>query len=270
MAWATKYPLTIKDCRGKSITIPREPRRIVSTVPSNTEILFALGLDNQIVGVGVWDDYPLAAKKKPKVGDRTISLERLITLKPDLVVAHGNLNSDVIPSIEKYGITVVAIDPKTISQVESDIALIGRVTNREKNASAINKKLADAKSFVQRKAAGMKSKPKVLVAVQGEPLWAAGPNTFIDEMIALAGGVNIASDVKPGFSQFSSEAAVWRHPDIIIGTDKGDKKIFTNGLWKNTNAARTGKVYEVDPNLLVRPGPRLAEGMLMMERLIHP
>jgi len=270
VAGATKYPLTIKDCRGKAITIPREPKRIISLAPNNTEILFALGLHSRIVGVTRYCDYPAAAKKKPKVGDRTISAEKIISLKPDLVLAHGTLNDDAIRAIESHGLKVIAIDPKTIGQVVKDILLVAKITNREKEAARVVGRISSAKALVKRKTARLRTKPKVLVAVQASPLWVAGPQTFVDEMIALAGGINLASDAKPGFNQFSAETAVWRNPDVMIGTAKGDKQVFTKGLWKDTRAARRGRVYEANADLLVRPGPRLADGILTIARLVHP
>jgi iron complex transport system substrate-binding protein len=267
---AAKYPITLKDCRGKAITIAREPRRIVSLTPNNTEILFALGLGSRVVGVNKWSDYPAAARKKPKVGDRTISIEKIIALKPDLVLAHGTLNDAELPGIERRGIPVFAIDPKTIAEVVRDIRLVGRIANREKNAAEIAWHITSAEKSVKRKVSGIEARPKVLVAIQADPLWAAGPKTFIDEMIRLAGGVNLACDAKPGFGQFSAEAAAWRNPDIIIGTNSGDKKVFMNGLWKRSNAARRNRICEANPDLLVRPGPRLADGILLIARMIHP
>ena len=270
IAGATRYPLTVKDCRGKTVTIASEPKRIISLTPATTEVLFALGLDSRIVGVTKYCDYPAQARKKQKIGDRTISIETIILLKPDLVVAHGFLNDDGIKSVQAHGFTVVTFDPKTISQTATDILTIGRITNRESQAKTVAGRMSSAQTLLKRKLAGAKGKPKMLVAIQADPLWAAGPKTFIDEIIRLAGGSNLASDAKPGFNQFSAEAAVWRNPDVIIGTYKGDKKVFTRGLWKDTKAARTGRVFEVNPDLLVRPGPRLADGLLLMARLAHP
>lgn len=270
IAAAAAYPMIVKDCRRKTITIPQEPRRIVSLAPSNTEILFALGLESRIIGVTRFCDHPAAAKKKPKVGDFNTSVEKVISLRPDLVLAHGTLNDEAIRRIERHGIRVVAVDPKTIDQVARDILLVGRITSSEKEAARIAGRISSAKSLVKRRVAGMKTKPKVLVAVQADPLWVAGPKTFLDEMINLAGGVNVAADAKPGFNQFSAEAAAWRNPDVIIGTTKGDRRVFTTGLWKDTKAAQTGRVYEANPDLLVRPGPRLADGILAIAELIHP
>jgi iron complex transport system substrate-binding protein len=172
--------------------------------------------------------------------------------------------------LEKYGITVIAIDPQSIKQVARDILMVGRATNRDREAWAAADKIADAFNFVKKKAVGARSKPHVLFAVQADPLWAAGPHTFIDEIIRMAGGQNLASNAKPGFRQFSVEAAISQHPDVIIGTDKGSRQIFTHGMWESTRAAQTGQVYEVDPDIVVRAGPRLSVAILTLARLIHP
>lgn len=270
VAGATRYPLTAKDSRGKTIRVVREPKRIVSIAPSNTEVLFALGLEKQIVGVTKYCNYPSAAKKKTQIGDLRTSVEKVISLKPDLVLAHGFLNDDAVRSLEKHKIVVAAFDPKTLDETMRDIKTIGLMTNREKQAAQIVSKMSSTISLIRKKSASIKTKPKVLVAVQGDPLWAAGPKTFVDEMIKLSGGVNLASDAKPGFNQFSTEAAVWRKPDIIIYTTDSDGKGFYKGLWSGTNAARKKRVHAVNPDLVVRPGPRLVDGLKAIARLIHP
>jgi iron complex transport system substrate-binding protein len=215
-------------------------------------------------------NYPAAAKKKTQIGDLKTSVEKVISLKPDLVLAHGFLNDEAVRSLEKHKITVVAFDPKTLDEAMRDIRTIGLITNREKQSAQIVTKMKLTIGLIKKKSAGIKTRPKVLVAVQGEPLWAAGTKTFIDEMIRLAGGVNIASDAKPGFNQFSTEAAVWRKPDVIIYTTAGDSRVFSKGLWAGTNAAKKKRVHAVDPDLLVRPGPRLTDGLKAIARLIHP
>lgn len=267
---AAKYPLKIKDCRGKTITIAREPKRIVSLTPNNTEILYAIGAESKIVGVNSWSDYPAAAKKKPSVGDRVINVEKVISLKPDLVVAHGFLNGDAVRSLEAYHMKVFVIDPKTINQLASDIKTTGRLVNCESKANSIADKLVKVRAQILNNSKKYKSRPKVLFSVQSDPLWAAGPETFVDEMIKIAGGRNLASDLKPGFNQFSTEMAVSRNPDVIITTFNGDTHLFTTGQWKGTNAAKKNRVYEINPDITVRPGPRLIQGMKVIARMVHP
>jgi len=266
----TSYPLTVRDCRGKTITIVREPKRIVSLSPNNTEILFALGLEKQVVGVTKYCNYPPAARRKPKVGDRRISIEAVISLHPDLVLAHGFLNDEAIKALEKHKIKTFAIDPKTIDQVCRDILTIGRITNRYAQAEKISARIKSVTHLVRARTSSIRHKPTILVAIQADPLWAAGPDTFIDEIIRIAGGKNIAHDAKPGFNLFSMEAAAARNPEVIITVKKGDEDVFARGLWRNTAAARNKRIYEVDPDLLCRPGPRLADGILAIAKVLHP
>lgn len=267
---ATKYPLTVKDSRGRTVVIPREPKRIVSLAPSNTEILFSLGLHNRVVGVTRFCNYPPEAEKKPTVGDANISVEKVISLKPDLVIGHGTLNDSIVRTLESHKLRIVTLDPKTIDQVMRDILLVGRITNRELQASKIVGQISSTQSLIKRKLRGIRNKPKVLVVVQANPLWVAGPGTFVDEMITIAGGTNIASNGKPGFNPFSSEAAVARNPDVIIVMTRGDREVFSKGIWKRTTAVRHAMVHQANPDLLVRPGPRLMDGMLIIARLLHP
>lgn len=270
IASASGYPVTAKDCRGKTVTIRSAPKRIISLTPSNTEILFALGLGDRIVGDTTWCDYPEAAKGKPKVGDQVTNIERVISMRPDLVVAHGKINDSAIKAIERHGITVFALDPKTLRQLVGDIQTLGRITGTEPAARRASGRITAAEALVHKKLAGVKGRPKALVSVQADPLWAAGPQTFVDEIIRMTGAVNIAGDAKPGFNQYSTEIATSKNPDVVIGTYQGDRRVFTSGQWKQTNAARSGRVYEIKPDIIVRAGPRLADGIIAIARMVHP
>ena len=265
---AAGYPVTVKDARGKSIIIRSAPRRIVSLAPGNTEILFALGLGNRVVGVTKFCDYPSAARKKAKVGDQVISVERVIALKPDLILAHAYLNNACIGQLEAAKKTVIAIDPKTYGQVMSDISMIGRATGRTARANAIVRKMRAARDkTLKRKRAG--HRVRTLVVIDTSKLWAAGPATFVDEMIRYAHGENIAHDSRPGFNQFPVERAIARKPEAII-VDKGLGRFFwTSPVWRKTKVVRDGCVYEMDFDLLVRPGPRLAEGLVELSKKLR-
>jgi iron complex transport system substrate-binding protein len=223
-----------------------------------------------VVGVTRFCNYPPEAKKKTIVGDANISVEKVIALKPDLVLAHETLNDTAVRALEARRVRVVTVNSKTIDQVIRDMLLVGRITNKEREASKVAKRISSARSLVRQKVSGISKKPKVLVAIQANPLWVAGPSTFVNEMIVDAGGVNIASNAKPGFTQFSAEIAVAKKPDVIIATTKGDKQVFTRGVWKRTPAVHNGCVYEVNADLIVRPGPRLADGIMLIARLLHP
>lgn len=257
----TVYPLKIKDARGKTVTIQAKPARIVSLAPNLTEIVFALGAGNRLVGVTKYCNYPPAALKVPKVGDMTASAESVLSRKPDLVLAHAFLNSQLISKLEGLRLVVFALDPKTLAQVQSDIITIGKITDRFPQARSISKKMAaEIKSVA---AARANKKPEsVLVVIQANPLWAAGPRTFIDEMLRTANAKNIAYDARPGFVPFSKELAISRNPDVIIVGSEADRMFFlTSPTWKNTRAAKSSRVYVINNDLLVRPGPRLIKGL---------
>jgi len=237
------------------------PRRIVSLTPSNTEILFSLGLGDRVVGDTSWCDYPPEAKRKPKVGDVNISLERVVALRPDLVLAHSTLNRSVIERLRSLKIRVVSTDPKTFADVMSDLRMMGRVTGTDRQAERLVRSMEDAVSKV-RKQGQSGRRQRVLVVIQTSPLWAAGPGTFVDEMIGCTNGDNIAHDARPGFNPFSTESAIARNPDVIVVTRPEDKAFFEkNPLWKRTGAVHDGRIAVLDPALLLRPGPRLAQGL---------
>ncbi|MEN6356983.1 MAG: cobalamin-binding protein [Armatimonadota bacterium] len=263
------YPMKVKDARGKVITLKTKPMRIVSIAPSNTEILYALGLNRRVVGVTKYCDYPPEAASKPKVGDMNISAESVLALRPDLVIAHSYINAGVITRLEKLGLKVFAVDPKTIDQVMRDIRTIGRITGRPKTAESIVLKMKRKIAAVKSSRLKQKSE-RVLVVIQANPLWAAGPKTFVDEMIGLAHATNIAHDARPGFVTFSKELAVSRNPDVIITGQKQDAHYFlTDPAWKQTSAAKHGRVFVIDNDLLVRPGPRLAYGLVKLNQALN-
>lgn len=267
---AAYYPMKVTDARGKTITIKAKPMRVVSLTPENTEILYSVGLNTRIAGVTKYCNYPAEAQKKPKVGDMNISVEAVVALKPDLVLANSVISDAAIPKLEKLGITVFAIHPTTLSEVARDIRTVGKIVARPKTADAVAKKLeqsvASTKSAMTKKASR-----SVLVVIQSNPLWTAGPKTFIDEIIKTANCKNIAHDARPGHVPFSLETAVARNPDVIIVGLISDADYFLkNPAWKNTNAVKNNRVYIINNDLLVRSGPRLAQGLkALVERVSY-
>ena len=255
------YPMRVKDARGKLVTIPAKPMRIVSIAPSNTEILYALGLGGRVVGLTRYCDYPPEAKKKPKVGDMTTSAEAVVALKPDLVLAHAFMNDAAIPRLERLGLTVFAIDPRTIDGVIRDIRTVGRITARPKTADRVASEM-ERKIAEVRKRCAKRPVRNVLIVVQSSPLWSAGPKTFVNEMIGLSHAKNIAFDARPGFVTFSKELAISRSPDVIIAGVKGDADYFLKSPeWRQTNAVKHKRVFVIKSELMTRAGPRLAQGL---------
>jgi len=254
---------------GKSPVPAAAPRRIVSLAPNITEILYALGLQDRLVADTAQCTYPPEARRKPHIGDVSISVERVVSMKPDLVVAHAFLNRAPIQQLKGLKIPVVAVDPHTLDQVATSIEQIATACGVPARGQDVARQMRTSIQAVSRGPEAASAGPKVLFAVQGNPLWAAGPETFVDEMIRLAGGRSVSASLKPGFNMMSGESAVASAPDVIIVTDPASAQFFhTATAWRNTPAVRHGRVIQVDPDLFVRPGPRLAAGMRQMSDVV--
>jgi iron complex transport system substrate-binding protein len=266
-AWS--YPVVVKDSRGVSVTIRKEPHRIVSLTPSNTEILFALGVGNRIVGVTSTENYPPAAKKLPVIGDANPSLERILAKKPDLVLGVASLQTELLARLNRMGVTVVSVDPKNFNDVIKSVNLVGKAVGRPRQAALVVQKMKTRLDGVKRRTSKLKKHPRVFVEIWNKPLMTAGPQTFVNEMIRLAGGVNVASDARAGYVQFSEEALLARNPQVIILPCRNRSEVMKRSRWKNVSAVRDGRVYNFNPDLLVRPGPRLVDGLEQLERLMR-
>lgn len=268
-ASAASFPVTIKDARGKSVKIAKQPRRIVALAPNITETLYALGLEKNIVGVNAWSDYPPAAKKKTKVGDMRINVEKVLSLKPDLIIAHGKLNDAELRQFENLGNTVISVDPKTLKQVGESISLIGRACGAQNKATAIARQLSTQAEKARKAAAGSR-KVRTLVIIQPNPLWVAGPRTFVDEMLKICNAENVASDARSGFNIFPIERALARDPQVIVVGRAEERDFFLKSpVWRNCSAVKNKKVKVVNPDLIVRPGPRLSAGIKALDTAIH-
>ncbi|WP_052947343.1 ABC transporter substrate-binding protein [Aneurinibacillus tyrosinisolvens] len=203
------FPLTIKDSTGKEVKIDKEPQKIVSVMPSTTEIAFALGLGDKVVGVSNYDDYPKEAAAKKKVGDLNVSIEKVVSLEPDLVLADTG-NGKAVDNLRKAGIPVIATEAKTLDDIYGMIEMIGKATGTSDKANDVVGKMKEDVKQVEEKVKSVPAdkKPKVWVEVDSK-LYTAGKGTFINDMIAMAGGENIASDVD-GWKQLSEEKIIER------------------------------------------------------------
>jgi len=263
-------PIRVRDSRGKLLALPAPPRRIVSVAPSNTEILFALGVGPRVVGVTDFCDFPPAARRLPKVGGVQLNYERIISLKPDVVFAVTNLQAASIANMEKLGLRVFTVDPHSVQDTISAIELVGRATGAEAEAKRVAARMRARLSAVRAAVARQRTRPKVLSIIQLKPLIVAGPGNFMDDCIRLAGGRNIAADAKSPYPIFSVEVAVQRKPDIILIPKHQLPGLLSSELWKSVPAVRNGRVYHPTPDLTELPGPRLIDGVEELARLFHP
>lgn len=270
------YPLTLTDALGRQLTISQEPHRIASLSPANTEILFALGLGEKIVGVTTWCDYPEEAKSKPKIGDLKGNLEKILEAQPDLVVGSGSLNRETIDRLTELGIPVLALEPQSIEDIYSSIRLVARATNTVAKGEEIIQGMQGKIASVQEKLAQVPPEQRVRVFIEVDyPLYTAGPGSFVHDLVTAAGGINVVSDVK-FYAQYSDEQVIQLNPDVILATDyyylADDQKIEHRPGWNKIKAVQEGRlITDVELyNLTNRPGPRAAEAVEILAREFYP
>ncbi|MBA4494816.1 ABC transporter substrate-binding protein [Paenactinomyces guangxiensis] len=265
-----KYPIQLKDQGGNLVTIEKQPQRIVSLIPSNTEIAYALNLGKQMVGVTTNDDYPAEVKKLPKVGDFKINVEKVVALKPDLVLANAANGKETIDQLKKLGIPVLVLDAQSIRDVYKSIDLVGDATNRTREADQLVARMEKEKRDVFTKLAAIPQEKRLKVWIEISPdLFSAGGDTFMHELVTVAGGKNVAADLK-GWPQVSAEQVVKWNPDVIISTHGGEQEILARKGWATISAVKNKRVYAMDPNLTNRPGPRITEGIEKIAVALYP
>lgn len=272
------FPVTVTDALGRRVTIERAPQRIVSLSPSNTEILFALGLGDRVVGVTNYCDYPPEAKEKPKIGGfADPSVEVIVNSQPDLVLANA-LHESVIKQLEGLGIKVVTVEARDIEGVISVIDTVGKVTGSSSNAAAIIAEMERRMAAVKEKTAQLteREKPRVYFEIWYDPLTTGGKSSFLNSVIEMAGGRNVAGDVDQEWVTFSPEVLLAKDPQVMIyihhftsGQSKEDIK--SRKGWKDVSAVKDDRIYQFpDENLVIRPGPRIVEGLEIVARMLHP
>ena len=273
-------PGTYIDDMGREVSIDKVPQRIVSHVPSITETLFALGLGDRVVGVSDYCDYPEEAKLKPSIGDYyDPSIETIVAQAPDLVLTDGEgLTEDIIPQLENLGITCVVINPESIDGILKDIELLGKITGVEREAKALVSEMNGSLAQVVSLAEGA---PKVRVfyvfdATDLNNPWTAGPGSFVDALITMAGGENIAAQAQDAWVQFSIEQLVSSDPEVIlIDASMGTavvlkEELMAHPAWQGITAVKQDRIHIIDGDLVNRPGPRIVQGLEEIAKAIHP
>lgn len=267
------YPMEIIDGYGNKVTLDKQPTKIISLAPSHTEILFALGLDDEIIGVTPYCVYPEKATTKENVGDAfNINIEKILELEPDLFIQYGPGKEDVNNKLSSSGIVVLSYAPESIEEVINLINEIGRATNKIAEAEAVTQDMISKKDYIL-ETVKEANKPKVFFEVWDEPLQTAGPGSFLDELINLAGGDNIAKDAQGAYAQFDLEQLIERNPDIYITSKDVETKtvesIKARAGFDEINAIKNDRIYILDP-LISIPGPRIIDGLEMLAKSIHP
>ncbi|EAE6000579.1 ABC transporter substrate-binding protein [Listeria monocytogenes] len=254
--------IEVTDATGNTITLEEAPTKIVSLMPSNTEILFALDLDDKVKGVTAYDDYPKEAQKVEKVTSTSVDTEKIIAIKPDLVLGHESMlatEKDAYQLLKDAGINVFVVpDATDLKAAEKSIITVGKLTGKEKEAKEVTDSMEEQKVAIEKKAKELKTSPKVWIEISPD-LYTAGKGTFMNEMLELAGGTNVVTE--SGFIPYNEEKVVELQPDIILSVYPDAKAtIQKRAAWKDIPAVKNDKIYEMDANKLSRPGPRLLEG----------
>ena len=252
--------------------------RYISLAPATTEILFALGLDEEIVGVSSFCNYPLKAKTKEKVGTFSQpNVEKIISLKPDIIFCTGLEQTPVVNALRQLNLKVYVSDPSNIKELLNSIRDIGRLTGRGKEADTLINKMEQVLGQVNAKVKLIppEKRLKVFIEIWHDPLMTVGKKSFVDELLTLAGGINIAADTSQSYLYFSPEQVIKRNPDCIIQTYMSEneplKTIEKRLGWKEISAVKHGRVYnDINPDILLRPGPRIVEGLQELHKKLYP
>lgn len=275
----TQYPLTVKDATGKQFTFQKAPAKIVSVSPAETEALFDIGLGDQIVGVSDFDDYPAEAKSKPKMGGVTKpNTEAVIAAGADIVFTGVSMKKEAVEQYRGQGINMFKVEPKTLADVMNNVMLYGQITDHQEQAEQVVAKMKADLQKVQDAVKGLKPEERKKVYIEFSPGWTVGKGEFMDELITLAGGTNVAGDTQ-GWNQISEENIIKANPNIIFYpqgiTDDKTKKTLEQIIrersgWDKIDAIQKNQVIPLDGNLISRPGPRLTDGLLAMAKAMYP
>ncbi|MBF8293671.1 MAG: Cobalamin-binding protein [Bacteroidetes bacterium] len=266
--------VSLTDDLGHVVALQHVPRRIISLAPSITETLYALGLDSSLVGVTDYCDEPPAAKRKAKIGGiLNPNIERILALQPDLVLmsGSGNMRSDY-DKLTSSGISAFVSHPRSIDGILKSITDVGILTSREPIADSLVRLLLQRRDTLVRQAATHQKKT-VLMLLSLNPIVAIGPGTFLDELITLANGRNIAHNSTTAYPLLSREEILRRQPDVIIATNdivrSTDDLFSPYPEWKSLTAVQNKRVAIVDASIVSRPGPRIIDGLDAVVRAIH-
>lgn len=277
---AVRYPVTVTDDLGRKVTVATRPERVVSLAPSWTEILFALGVEDRLVGVTTFCDYPAAAAKKQKVGGFSDSnIELIVALKADVVFG-TTINQKVVPELERRGIRFICENAASVENVMENIRLAATVMGVPEKANEVNRGIEKAVTGIRNTLASSSlpqaGKRRVLYLAYDEPIMSVGPKTLISDMISIAGGVSMTRDATTDYPSCSLETVLAANPDVVLapriygGGGLDPQALKSKPGWKALDAVKKGNVRLVDDNLVSRAGPRVGEGALEMAKAIYP
>ena len=263
------------DDAGRRMYFAKPPTRIVSLAPSITEMLFAMEAGDQLVGVTDFCDYPLEALKKPKVGYSNPNMESLVALQPDLVVAPNDfLKPDVIMKLEQLKIPVFILADKNVEGIFVHIQTLGRIVGRSPKADAVAMQLREQVAAIKQRVQGI-TPVRILYVLNSQPLITVGPGSFIDQLIGMAGGINVAAKSATPYPRLSMEAVLQEDPEVLVfpvgkaeGISESEQQAWRQ--WSTMTAVKRARLHQIAADWLNRPGPRIAKGLESLVEILHP
>lgn len=278
---ATTEPIILTDGLGREVTLAAPAQKVVSLSPSNTEILFAIGAGSQVIGRDSFSDFPAEAASVTDIGGSmgAYDTENIVSLQPDLILASELNPADLVKSLEDLGLTVYYLsNPKDFAGLYENLAIVGELTGHSEEVVGLNESLKERVEAVTTQVALSSYMPKVFYELDGttdatKP-WTSGKGTFIDLLISMSGGTNIAGEIDSAWAQISSEEIIAQNPDVILLGDAAygmtPDQVSARPGWNVIQAVKDGKIYTFDDNLVSRPGPRMVDGLEELARLLQP
>lgn len=270
----TEFAREVTDDAGRRVSLPARVDRVVSLAPNLTEIVFAIGAGDRLVGRTTYCNYPAEAKEVAEVGDTlNPSLERIISLKPQVVLISTASQLEVFTQqLQHQNIAVFVTDPHDLEGVFRSIDRIGEVLGHTEQSRLLVQELRERTNAVEQ---AVKQKPPVRVFYQlsAEPLYTAGHDAFVTDLIGRAGGISVTADVPGAWPKYSDESALAANPDAIIlptGGSMGAANAAVTNALRQSPAVLEGRVYKINDDHLVRPGPRAIDGLEAMAKAFHP
>lgn len=264
----------LTDDAGRTVSLPMKVDRVVSLAPNLTEIVFAVGGGDRLVGRTSYCDYPPEAKSVAEVGDTLHpSIERIISLKPQVVLVSTASQLEVFTQqLQNQNIAVFVTDPHDLEGVFKSITQMGEILGNREQATTLVQTLRQRTSAVEQ-AVKDKSPVRVFYQLSGEPLYTAGHDAFVTDLMRRAGAISVTAELPGAWPKYSSESALAAKPEAIIlptGGSMGAANANVTEALRQSPAVQQGRVYKINDDHLVRPGPRAVDGLEEMAHALHP
>ena len=271
---ASPFPAALTDFQNRSVTVPARPERLVSIGPSITAFLFALGAGPRVVGVDDFSDEPAEAATREHVGGIKVNFEKVVALKPDLVFS-VKFSDGTIEKLQSASLNVLVVDPQSVSDVAKTATLLGKAVGAD--GETLGRSIQQRVDAVKTKTASATVRPRVYHEIDASDpakIFTVGPGSYINDLIDIAGGVNIAARAASAYPQLSAEEILRSDPEIIVlAADAYSAKpsdVAARQGWSVIAAVKNGRILSIEPNLINRPGPRVGEAAEAYAKLVHP